>query len=168
VAAALDAVAAARVLNAEQTLRVPEGTTVVAQNVLRTATWRTQPRALAASQRALALLLARCDAGTLFAPLTLVERRALGMEAETHAQQEVQEDPSALPGQRASQLFAVASDAAQFWPPLSDPAAEEARLRGVAAAARAALVCWCCMSMASCTKGGACAASCSLRRLLQW
>jgi hypothetical protein len=143
----LDAVAGMRLLDAEPSL-VSEGaaTIVAAQDTTASAAvesaavaWRTHPRALAASQRALTLLLARFTAGTLFAPLTPVEQRALGKDAEAHRTQQLQEDPGALPWQRADKLICVASDAVQFWPPLSDSAAEEARLRGVAAAVRALL-----------------------------
>jgi hypothetical protein len=101
---------------------------------MRRGAWRDDPRALALAQRVLASLLARSDAGTLFTPLTLVERSAC--EA---AQLSSDATPGELPLQRAEQLFGVAADAVLLWPPLSDPAAEEARLRGVAAAARAVL-----------------------------
>jgi hypothetical protein len=106
------------------------------------AAWRTEPRMLALSQRALALLLARFNAGTLFAPLTPVERASWyshlgGEEEEDRTTQRTL--PRALPWQRAGCFFNAARDAAAYWPPLSDPAAEEARLRGVAGAARASL-----------------------------
>jgi hypothetical protein len=107
------------------------------------AAWRAEPRAVALSQRALALLLARCAAGTLFAPLTAVELAATNTGGD--ADEENGEAPRArqnrhpLPPQRAACLFSVAQDAVASWPPLRDPAAEEARLRGVAGAARAAL-----------------------------
>jgi hypothetical protein len=116
-------------------LHAPDSATDVANSVARTAAWRAEPRALALSQRALALLLARCDAGTLFVPLAPVERSALDA-AQLGPDEEL---PGALPSQRADSLFSVAADAVLFWPPLNEPAAEEARLRGVAAAARAAL-----------------------------
>jgi hypothetical protein len=100
----------------------------------RMAAWRAEPRSLALAQRALALLLARVTAGTLFAPLTPLERRTC-----EHPTQLLRHGQGELPRQRAEHLFCVACDAAVWWPPLSDPAAEEARLRGVAGAARAVL-----------------------------
>jgi hypothetical protein len=109
------------------------------------AAWRDSPRALALSQRALALLLGRFSrwrcclvAGTLWAPLTPLERDAVPNGSEWEAN-----DTDALlltpPRERAAILFAVAGDAVKFWPALSDAAAEEARLRGVSGALRALL-----------------------------
>jgi hypothetical protein len=106
---------------------------------------------LALSQRVLALLLARNDAGTLFAPLTPLERRAVGDETaattgtaapQLRHDQEDSTDPAPADTrtwQRADLFLSVAAAAALWWPPLSDPAAEEARLRGVAAAIRVVL-----------------------------
>ncbi len=100
-----------------------------------TAAWRAEPRAMALSQRLLALLLARFDAGTLFAPLTPLERSTCDVFDDTY-----KDAPSwSLPSQRADRLFSVAGTAVLYWPPLNEPAAEEARVRGVAAAARAVL-----------------------------
>jgi hypothetical protein len=132
VAMVLDRLVVARVNAAE--VRVPDGATGAAHHAAHAAAWHAEPRALALSQRALALLLARFDAGTLFALLTPVERSACDA-----AQLRCTDPAGALPSQRAARLFSVAADAVMYWPPLSDPAAEEARVRGVAAAARAVL-----------------------------
>ena len=131
----LDSLVEARVSSAQLPV-VSEGSSagIVIDKAARVAAWRSDPRALTLSQRALALLLARFDAGTLFAPLTPVERSACDVIHLHYG-----DPPGALPSPRASRLFAVATDTVFFWPPLSDAAAEEARLRGVAAAARALL-----------------------------
>jgi hypothetical protein len=136
VAALLGELIVARVHNAPRGAK----TTDVTSSLLRddasaAAAWRADPRACALSQRALALLLARSDASTLFAPLTTVERSVCSAAALRRHD----EDPGSLPSQRADLLFCVAEDAVRYWPPLRDAAQEEARLRGVAAAARAAL-----------------------------
>jgi hypothetical protein len=125
----------ARVETAE--LHVPGGAADAQHNkaAARAAAWHADPRALALSQRALKLMRARFDAGTLFAPLTPVERSAMDAAELSHDK----ELPGALPSQRADRLFAVAADAMMYWPPPSDLAAEEARLRGVTAAAKALL-----------------------------
>jgi hypothetical protein len=64
--------------------------------------------------------------------LTPLERRVVSDDDDETA-------PGALPWQRVDDLLFVAYEAAHLWPPLSDPAAEEARLRGMAVAARAVL-----------------------------
>ena len=128
----LDDLISARVNNAK--LGVLDGA-LLDDEAAYAAAWRSEPRALTLSQCALALLLARFDAGTLFAPLTPVERSvfcdATRFLSTYH--------PGALPSQRADSRFSVTVDAVTFWPPLSDPAAEGARVRGVAAAVRAML-----------------------------
>jgi hypothetical protein len=139
VATVLQVLVVARVKSATHAL-MPEGAALTDNPALfaaHTAAWRTEPRALALSQRLLALMLARCDAGALFAPLTPIERRASGTEEE-HTQQ-LRETPGGLPLQRAQCLFLAAADAVVGWPQLSNPVAEAARVCGVAAALRAAL-----------------------------
>jgi hypothetical protein len=79
-------------------------------------------------------MCARYDAGTLFAPLTPLERRAMMSTEEAQ-----ERNSGGLPLPRAGCLIIAAIDAARTWPPLSDNAAEEARLRGVASALRAVL-----------------------------
>jgi hypothetical protein len=141
VAEVLDDVILARIRNAELSLLPVEGAlqaSPVEAQATRAAAWRAEPRALALSQRALALLLARFNAGTLFAPLTPVEHDATPPMFRAH--RENVNDPDTLTLERAYLYIIVAGDAAAWWPPLREPAAEEARLRGVAGALRALVV----------------------------
>jgi hypothetical protein len=76
VAELLDDAILARVRNAELSVLPVVGALQASPReaqAARAAAWRAEPCALALSQRALALLLARFNAGTLFAPLTPVE-----------------------------------------------------------------------------------------------
>ena len=140
VAAVLQELIFTRMMNATLSL-MPHGALMTDDaafhNAARLASSRTDPRNLALSQRLMALLCACCDAGTLFAPLKPLERRASGTE-EAHALR-LQHHPGGLPFERADCLFDVAAHDVTWWPRLSDPAAEEARVRGVAGALRAVL-----------------------------
>jgi hypothetical protein len=87
--------------------------------------WRADAHALHLAQRALALYHARWRAGTLFA-LRPEERAFL--------------DYSERPVQSCAEDYLVcANTAVCFWPPLRTPTEEEARVRGVYGALRAAL-----------------------------
>ena len=84
-----------------------------------------EQRVLPLAQRCLALYDMRWRAGTLFT-LTLAER--------------VYFADRDVPRQSPAESFLFcAKDAVVFWPPLRTPAEEEARLRGVCGALRAAL-----------------------------
>jgi hypothetical protein len=87
------------------------------------APWRTDALALEQSRRCLALLLGRWRAGTLLTPSSQ-ECAFFGANDAAAALR--------LAKSAALELFfGCASDAALYWPPLSAPADEEARLRGV-------------------------------------
>jgi hypothetical protein len=137
---ALSGAGMARVANTQMSLmreQRQQTSDDAASGAARTAAWRAEPRALAHSQRALALLLARSDAGTLFAPLTPVERASqLNANEEEEGVTGDDDDDAAKLG-RMQLYIGVAVEAVRYWPPLSDPAAEEARVRGVAGALRA-------------------------------
>jgi hypothetical protein len=90
------------------------------------AAWARDEQALSLSQRSLALLHARWRAGALFSLVTPEEAAFFA-------------DGLQMPCPGAEAYILDASDAACWWPALHTPAEEEARVRGVHGALRAAL-----------------------------
>jgi hypothetical protein len=91
VATVLHSLVVARTQSTTLLSRMPEGAALMDNAAFAAAArsaWRSEPRALVLSQRLLAHMLACCNAGTLFAPLTLLEQRvalATTGAKETHA-----------------------------------------------------------------------------------